>query len=99
VTRVTDRPYLDWLRGQPCILTGLRATDDMAVDPVHIGTYGKGMKTDDEALPIRHDLHARGHHAGEVTMLRMHAPDWLLRKAFRALAHEMYAEYRRERGG
>lgn len=90
-----DRAYLDHLRSEPCILTGFRATDLEGVDPAHIGTAGKGLKSpDDEALPIRHSLHAEGHQTGEASMLRTHAPDWLIRAAFRALAREMYREWR-----
>ena len=92
-----DREYLDWLRTQPCILTGFHGTDDEGVDPAHIGTAGKGLKSpDDEALPIRHSLHAEGHQSGEVSLLRHTAPDWLIRAAFRAYAREFYAEHLRE---
>lgn len=90
-----DRAYLDWLRTQPCILTGFHATEFEAVDPCHIGTAGKGMKSpDNEALPIRHSLHVEGHSSGEVTMLRTHAPDWLIRDAFRAYARDLYCNWR-----
>lgn len=51
---VKDRKYLDYLREQPCIITGLRSSEYDAVDPAHIGTAGKGLKTDDEALPLLH---------------------------------------------
>lgn len=93
-TAIRDRKYLDWLRDQPCILTGWRGSEHECVDPAHVGTRGKGLKSsDDEALPIRHSLHAKGHHTGEVSMLREHAPDDVLRDAFRALAREMYRDY------
>jgi hypothetical protein len=92
-----DRAYLDWLRTQPCILTGLHATDRNAVDPCHIGTAGKGLKSpDNEALPISHLLHVQAHQSGEVSMLRRCAPDWLIRAAFRAYARELYAEHKDE---
>jgi len=91
---VEDRKYLDFLRTERCVLTGQHGHDGDAVEPVHIGTRGRGLKTDDEALPILHSLHARGHNSGEVSMLREHAPDDLIRAAFRALAREMYREYR-----
>ncbi len=95
VPALRDRRYLDHLRSEPCILTGFTATEFEAVDPCHIGTAGKGMKSpDDEALPIRHSLHLEGHQSGEITMLRTHAPDWLLRDAFRAYAREQYQRWR-----
>ncbi len=91
---VSDRAYLDSLRDQTCLFTGQRATENERVDPAHIGTYGKGMKTDDEALPIIHSLHAEMHARGEMSVLRARIPSAVLRAALRALAHEMYAEWK-----
>ncbi len=92
---VRDRKYPDSLRDQPCILTGWTATEEFAVDPMHIGTLGKGIKSsDDEALPVRHEYHVRGHNEGEISMFRKHAPDWLLREALREYARRLYREYR-----
>lgn len=91
---VRDRRYLDWLRDEPCILTGWRATEENAVDPMHIGTLGTGIKSsDDEALPVRHEFHDRGHREGEMSMFRKHMPDWLIREALRAYARESYRAY------
>lgn len=88
---IRDRRYLDWLRTQACLLTGTPPSEYEAVDPMHIGTRGKGLKSsDDEALPVIHSLHVEGHTFGEVSMLRRHAPDWLIRDAFRAYAREFY---------
>lgn len=93
-TIVRNRDYLDWLRDQPCILTGWRATEYAAVDPMHIGTLGTGAKSsDDEALPVRHEFHAMGHQHGEMSMFRKQMPDWLIREALRAYAREFYREY------
>ena len=90
---VRDRKYLDWLREQPCVVTSLR----LNVDPCHIGQRGMGMKSsDDEALPIGHNIHQQMHNTGEISTLRELAPDWLLREALRAYAREMYQRYRRE---
>lgn len=92
-----DRRYLDYLRTQSCILTGQHGTDNDGVDPCHIGTAGKGMKSpDNEVLPILHSLHVKGHQSGEVSMIREHAPDWLIRAAMRAYAREFYAEWKAE---
>jgi len=93
---IRDRKYLDYLKTQSCLLTGFSATEDMAVDPMHIGTAGKGFKSsDDEAIPVVHYLHQQGHNGGEITMLREHAPDWLLRDCFRAYARNLYKEWKK----
>lgn len=97
---VRDRAYLDWQRDQPCMFTGLRGNDSESVVPMHIGTAGKSIKSgDDETLPIMNHLHQLGHGKGEVSMLRKHAPDWLIRAAFRAYAREFYANYLRMKAG
>lgn len=89
-----DRQYLDWLRSQPCIITGRRGTDSDPVEAAHIGTMGKGIKSPDyHALPISHSLHAMGHQGGEISMLREHLPDYVLREALRLYAEMLYAEY------
>lgn len=93
-----DRRYLDWLRTQPCIITGHYATEWLAIDPAHVGTAGKGIKSpDNEALPLRHDLHSQAHTMGEMSFYRRHLPDDVLRAALRALAREMYQEYLKSR--
>lgn len=95
---VRDRAYLEYLKTQPCILTGFRATDSEAVDPAHIGQAGMGMKSgDDEALPIRHSLHARMHNTGEMEIISRNMPYWLLREAFRAYAREQYRKWKMEK--
>lgn len=95
---VRDQKYLDWLKTQPCLLTGRSPCDYDAVDPLHIGTRGKSLKSgDDEAIPVLHSLHNLGHCKGEVSMLRKHAPDWLIRDAFRAYAREFYTAWKEGR--
>lgn len=90
-----DRAYLDFLKTERCILTGMTGSDFDAIDPMHIGTAGRGMKSpDDEVLPVIHSLHVQAHSYGEITMLRHNAPDDVLRAAFRALAREKYAEWK-----
>lgn len=93
-TAVDDREYLDWLRDQPCILTGQRGNAWCSVVPMHIGTHGKSIKSDDEALPARADLHSEGHQSGEISMLRKMLPDDVLRNALRAYARERYREWK-----
>lgn len=95
---IRDRKYLDYLRTQPCIITGLRGTEDDPVEAAHIGTAGKGLKSsDNEALPLCHSIHAECHQKGEMSTLRRLVPDWLLREALRAYAREMYREYLKEK--
>lgn len=92
---IRDRKYLDALRDMPCIISGRRGNDYEAVDPTHIGTLGKGIKSpDNEALPITHSFHVQMHQQGEVSFLRQHAPDDVLRAAFRALARERYEDWK-----
>lgn len=90
---IRDRRYLNWLRTQPCIFTGASPAEERTVDPAHIGTMGRGIKSsDDEALPILSSLHRRMHQQGEMTVIRQVIPDWLLRECLRAFCH---AEYKR----
>ena len=93
-----DPAYIRWLHSQPCIITGQRGTDTVGVDPMHIGTFGKGMKADDEALPVTHWIHAMAHAKGEMSVLREQLPDHVLRAALRAYARERYQEYLDEIG-
>jgi len=91
---VRDQKWLDHLKTQPCIITGYRGNDYEAVDPAHIGTLGRGIKSpDNECLPIRHSIHVQMHAHGEMSILRAHLPDDVLRAALRAYAREMYAEW------
>lgn len=90
-----DRKYLDYLRTQPCLITGGRTNDYEAVDPCHIGTAGKGLKSpDNEALPISHWRHVEMHSRGEISVLREKLPDKILREALRAYARQLYAEWK-----
>lgn len=94
--RFEDRRYLDWLRTQRCVLTGLYGNDSETVDPMHIGTLGRGMKAHDYwALPVIHSIHNRCHAVGEMTTLRHELPDDVLRDALRAYAREMYERSKR----
>jgi len=79
-----------------CVITGRYGNEMETVDPMHIGTGGKGLKIgDDMAIPVTHSLHALAHQKGEVSMLREFAPDWLIREAFRAYARELYREWKK----
>ena len=75
-------------------MTGKRSNEYETVDPAHIGTAGKGIKSPDyEALPIIHSVHHEMHQMGEMTVLRKRLPDDVLREALRALARERYNEW------
>ena len=88
---IRDRAYLDDLRTQPCIITGLVGEN---VDPCHIGTLGRGIKSgDDECLPMAHRLHMTAHALGEMTFFRNNLPDSVLRAALRAYAREQYQKW------
>ena len=91
---VKDRKYLDYLRTQPCLFTGQYSTDSDAVDPAHVGTYGKGMKTDDEAISCLHSIHQSGHNGGEITAFHKVTPNWLFREMLRAYAREQYQAWK-----
>lgn len=90
---IPARRYLDWLRTQPCIITGQWGSDYDAVDPAHIGTAGKGIKNDAEALPVLHSIHRTMHARGEMRVWHELIPDWLLREALRAYARQMHREW------
>ena len=91
---VSDPAWIRHLRSQPCVITGQVATEFESVVPVHIGTAGKAIKNDAEALPILSSVHGRMHQEGEISTLRELAPNWLIREAFRAYARQLYAEWR-----
>lgn len=91
---IRDEEYRIWLRSQPCLFTGWTATEYDAVEAMHIGTLGRGIKSsDDECIPARHSIHARAHREGEVSVMRKHLPDTILRECVRAYARELYRQY------
>jgi hypothetical protein len=94
---VRDRKYLDWLRTQRCLITGQAGHDYETIDPCHIGTTGKGWSakcSDDECIPLLHRFHLEGHNTGEISMLRKHLPDDVLRDALRLYAKQMYRDWK-----
>jgi hypothetical protein len=94
VNPVRDREYLDWLRTQPCIITGRRGDD---IDPAHIGTLGKGIKSsDDEAVSLSNEYHRMAHDKGEMSVFRAFLPKDVLRDALRAYARERYMKWKQE---
>ncbi len=94
---IRDRKYLDWLRTQRCVFTGVYGEECNAVEAMHIGTAGKGLKSsDDEALPALHSIHHEAHCKGEISTIRAWIPDDVLRAALRAYARELYQQYKAE---
>lgn len=91
-----DETWIKHLRTERCLFTGQYASENDAVDPFHIGSYGRSMKSpDNEVLPILHSLHVLSHNSGEVSFLRNQSPDDVLREAFRALARQHYLSWKK----
>lgn len=81
---IEDRRYLDYLQTCHCLFTGERGR----CEPVHIGTKGTGKKISDSmAIPLDYRFHRNGHQHGEVSMLREHVPNDVLRDALRLYGH------------
>lgn len=95
---VRDRRYLDAVREMPCVLTYCQSSEILSVVPAHIrwgGSGGIGLKpSDDHVLPLRADLHNEQHRVGEVPFWREHITDELMMRALKALAREMYQEWK-----
>ena len=63
-----DRKFLDWLRTQPCFITGMQSHDNEVVVPAHTGNSGRGIKAPDKhSLPMTQSLHLRSHNEGVLT--------------------------------
>ena len=85
--RVQDRKYLDYLRTQPCIVTGHSGSADLPlVEPAHLrllGAGGMGLKPSDaRTLPLYWELHRRQSTEGELASWLRCAneyPDFLAR--------------------
>jgi hypothetical protein len=96
---VRDRKWLDHCHTLPCVLTHCVSSDILSVVPAHIRHgLGGGISLkpgDDTALPLRADLHNEQHRVGEVRFWREHVTDELLMRALKALAREMYREWKR----
>lgn len=68
---VRDKKYLLFVRTCRCLVTGRRGDGREAVDPCHIGTAGKGLKSDDcHVIPLLHSVHVRCHQHGEISTLQ-----------------------------
>lgn len=90
-----DEKYLLHLRTRPCLITGLYALPDESVVACHLGTRGRGIKSDDSlALPLLNRFHIMQPQMGEVSMYREHLPDDVFLLCLKAYARELYAEYK-----
>ena len=91
-----NRPYLDWLRDQPCVVTGAGECE-----PAHLrwGTDGSlsSKPSDCYAFPLHWSLHRKQHQHGEpsfwLEMVNEHPLflQWLLQQA----AGQMYWDWKR----
>jgi len=86
---VSDPAYIKDLRNHRCVFTLQYAPMCESVVPMHVGNPGKGLKTDNEAMPILNRFHVHGHQHGEVSMFRHQAPEHVIRDA--CAAYERYA--------
>ncbi len=63
--RKTDEAYLDFIRSQPCVISGQQA------EPHHIDLSklsGMGTKgSDRETIPLNRELHTEAHTIGKAT--------------------------------
>lgn len=66
---IRDRKYLDWIRDQPCIVTGIYGDENETVDPAHFrwnAGGGMGYKPPDNMVnPLRHGQHLLQGQMGE----------------------------------
>ena len=99
-----EREYLDWLHGQPCVITGYEASPDVdcpAVDPAHTttGRYGRGMKPPPwHCQPLHHDLHLEQGATTEAKFWRKRADDMLLMEFVKAHGRWRYLCWASEEG-
>ena len=103
VTDARDRKFLDWLRDQPCAVTGW---DFKPCDPAHIFKtfFGGGVALKStKAVPLFHEEHVKQHGMPEIQYWRQAVvgnPLLLmrLRALFRDNNHEEYTELELARG-
>jgi len=71
-----DRKWLDYVRELRCLATGMIGHSEYeTVDPAHLGTAGKSIKTgDDHVIPLIHHIHLACHAHGEASVLREYLP-------------------------
>lgn len=89
-SREIDEDYLEWIRNQPCVITGKRLGSGFdRVDPAHTDTVGSGG-SDRSALPLINRLHTE-QHTGFKTFARKYGLD------YDKLIREHNERYERER--
>lgn len=64
--RWRSKKYLDWVRQQPCVLTGMPADDAHHIIGIG-GMSGMGLKAPDWAvMPVTRESHARFHNEPDL---------------------------------
>lgn len=56
--------FREWLRWQPCEVTGFLATERGQVHPAHVRSWGSSGMDAENIIPLRWDLHAEQHNLG-----------------------------------
>jgi len=72
----TDEEYLEWVKHQPCALTGNFSehhdSGEQYCVPAHVRRVehgsGTGIKPRYSAIPLMHDLHQQAHQHGDTTL-------------------------------
>lgn len=81
----TDRQFLDWLKGQACVITGQVSTEYESVVPAHVRLVsqgsGTGIKPEFTALPLVNRLHQLQHDKG-YSAVHKDGIEWFEKQAF-----------------
>lgn len=57
--KIIDNKHLDWIRDRPCVVTKSTGRND-----AHHVQYKSDIQNDLLSVPLRHDIHMRGHSEG-----------------------------------
>ena len=100
-----DSDFLAWCRGQVCVVTGERGTDDDPVQAAHVRRVsdgaGTGIKPRYSAVPMLASVHRRQHEQGESAVGGREALDkarietvrlWAWRRLKRVLGYESWRD-------
>lgn len=75
VQRLKSKKYLDWVKTQPCVITGVYGVDAHHISAVGLG--GMGLKPSDYlAFPLCREYHDELHRHGAQTWEENHGPQW-----------------------
>lgn len=70
--KIQSKPHLEWIRNQPCVVTGHRSYDN---DAHHVQRKSQGLN-DYATVPLRHDIHMELHLRGITTFETEHGMDF-----------------------